>query len=644
MKNPLTAIKEKITGKASPEQNTAIGKKEVEEAATILQKYKEGKQNLELRIIGNEQWYKLQHWEQIRGQQTKKDDSPEPVSAWLFNSIANKHADAMDNFPEPNVLPREENDKDDANMLSKILPVVLEHNEFEQTYSDAWWKKLKSGTSVYGIFWNTKLEDGLGDIDVKEIDVLNCFWQPGIKDIQKSRHFFTVELCDNDLLIQEYPHLKDVLANTGEPSIDIAKYIYDDTVDTTGKSAVVDWYYKQTINYELNGEMISREILQFCKFVNGEVLYASENEPQYARRGYYDHSEYPFVFDVLFPEEGTPCGFGYVDIMKDPQMYIDKLNQIIMQNAFDLGNPRYFAKDDVGINKAQFSDKKNKFVDFVGRLDDTNFRKIEVSPIDSSVVNHLTAKIEELKETSGNRDFSQGGTTSGVTAASAIAALQEAGSKLSRDMIKSSYRAYAKINYFCLENIRQFYSEPRNFRITGAKGEMEFVPYDNKRIMPQTQGQAPGGMDLGFRRPVFDIKITSQKSSPFSKIANNELAKELYGLGAFNPQYADQALVMVEMMDFEGKDIITQKISQNGMMAKAMQLLLPMAQQLDLLTGSQYTPAVMQVLGMQMGTPTMGQTADGVVQTNPLGMAVQSSQNNTATKAQERATNVAQPR
>ena len=94
---------------------------------------------------------------------------PEPASAWLFNSIANKHADAMDNYPEPVILPREYNDKDEAKALSSILPVILERNDFEKTYSDAWWYKLKTGTACYGVFWNNRLEKGKGDSDIKQI-------------------------------------------------------------------------------------------------------------------------------------------------------------------------------------------------------------------------------------------------------------------------------------------------------------------------------------------------------------------------------------------------------------------------------------------------------------------------------------------
>lgn len=94
-----------------------------------------------------------------------------------------------------------------------------------------------------------------------------------------------------------------------------------------------------------------------------------------------------------------------------------------------------------------------------GNLGENDIREIQTSQLDSSVVNILQLKIEELKETSGNRDFSQGGTSSGVTAASAIAALQEAGSKLSRDMIKSSYRSFTRVCNLCIELIRQFYDE-----------------------------------------------------------------------------------------------------------------------------------------------------------------------------------------
>lgn len=547
-------ILEKLKSPARPggREPLPIGKKQIAAAALILKKYKQGKANLERRIIENELWFKMRHWEQIRPDKLKPTD-PEPASAWLFNSIANKHADAMDNFPEPVVLPREQSDVLPAKQLNDILPVILEHNDFEQTYSDTWWYKLKTGTGVYGVFWNPKSENGLGDIDIKQLDILNIFWEPGIKDIQSSKNLFTVELIDNDTLEQSYPKLK---GKIGKPSIDIAKYIYEDTVDTSDKSAVIDWYYKV--------ETERGTVLHYCKFVGEEVLYATENDPACSQSGFYDHAMYPLVFDVMFIEEGTPCGFGYIDIMKDTQMYIDKLNQSVIRNALMATKKRFFIRDTGSVNEEEFADWSRDFVHVSGSsLGEDSIREIRVEALNPLYVQILQQKVDELKETSGNRDFSQGGTTGGVTAAAAIAALQETGSKLSRDMIKSSYRAFTKINYLCIELIRQFYDEPRMFRITGRQGESEFISFGNSGIRPQRQGSAYG-LDLGSRKPVFDIKVTSKKSSPLGRIAQNDLARELYSAGFFDPAMSKQAVAAIEMMDFEGKERVIKAITANA--------------------------------------------------------------------------------
>ncbi len=521
-----------------------IGEEDVEKAVRILKKYKESKASLENRIIDNEQWFKLRHWEQLRGEK-----GTDGASAWLFNSVANKHADAMDNFPSVVCLPREASDKRAADVLSQILPVVFERNGFEKLYSDAWWYKLKNGTAVYGIFWNPLKSNGLGDVEIKQVDVLNLFWEPGIKDIQKSKNLFHVELMDNETLLSLYPQLSGKL---GASTVEIAKYVYDDTVDTSEKSAVIDRYYKVVES--------GVEKLHYMKICNDVLLYASENDPEYSQRGFYDHGKYPFVFDSLFVVEGTPCGFGYIDIMKDAQKQIDLLGNALVKNAVMASNPRYFINSSGAVNEEEFADWNNNFVHVAGsNLGEDSIREIRLSNIPGIFLGILNSKIDELKETSGNRDFSQGGVSSGVTAASAIAALQEAGSKLTRDMVKGGYRAFSELNSIAVELIRQFYDEPRFFRITGETGQQEFIAYDNTAIRVKNQGMA-FGMEMGSRKPVFDIKVSAEKSSPFSKISRNELALQLYNSGMFNPEMRQQALIAVSMMDFEGKSEIMAKL------------------------------------------------------------------------------------
>ena len=587
-----------------------IGKEAVQKAMLTLNKYKEGKANLEKRIVANEQWYKIRHWECMRD---KKDDI-QPTSAWLFNCIANKHADAMDNYPSPNILPREEGDKAEAEMLTSIVPVILEQNDFEETYSGVQNYKLKMGTGVYGVFWDTSKFNGLGDIAIRKSDIINLFWESGITDIQKSRNLFHVELMDNDLLIEAYPQLQGRL---GQATIDVSKYVYDDAVDTNNKSCVVDWYYKKQQN--------GRTVLHYCKFVNDEVLFATENDPNYAERGWYDHGMYPFVFDPLFTTEGTPTGFGYIDVGKDSQGYIDRGNQAIMKNMLANSTPRHFVVTDGGINEEEYADLSKDFV-HVDNLDDRYIRPIEGKPLNDIYVAVINNKVDELKETTGNRDISTGGTTSGVTAASAIAAMQEAGSKLSRDNNKASYRAFRKVCLMVIELIRQFYDMPRKFRIMGENGTMRYVQYSNAGILPQAQGN-DFGMDMGYRLPLFDIEITAQKQSPYSKMSQNELALQFFGAGFFNPAIADQALACLDMMDFDRKQFIMQKIAQNGGMYQQMmamqQQMMALGQMVDASRGgNEVTASLAAQFGMEMPAPAMGggnPPAENVEQTEALG-------------------------
>ena len=576
------------------EAGQPIGRKQLAEAIDTLTRYKQGKANLEERIVQDELWWELRHWEVIRRERDRhcapEDISPEPTSAWLFNAILNKHADAMDNYPEPVVLPRERSDEESAKTLSSVLPVLLEYNDFEQTYSDNWWEKLKHGTAAYGVFWNPEKENGLGDIDIREIDLLNLFWEPGITDIQDSRNLFVVGLVDEDLLEQQYPEHR---GHLGGSAIDVKQYIYDDTVDTSGKSVVVDWYYKVKAPS-------GKALVHYAKFVGDTLLYASQNDPEYQGRGWYDHGQYPVVLDVMFPEKGTPVGFGYVAICKDPQLYIDKLSSNIMESSMMATKKRFFVSNSTGDNEKEFLDWSKPLVHVEGELDDRRLQEIVTQPLSSIYADVLNMKIEEMKDTAANRDVNSGSAGSGVTAAAAIAALQEAGNKASRDMISASYRTHVKINTMCIELIRQFYDETRSFRITGdTPGSYRFVALNNETIRDQEIGFDSQGVML-YRRPVFDLKIKAQKKNPFSRMEQNQRAQDLYNMGFFNPERAQEAMGALEMMEFEGIDKVREQVQQGQTLLNICQ---QMSQQMD-----QMALIIQALTGKDMGVASGAQT------------------------------------
>lgn len=543
-------------------QRPKIGTEEVRRAAEILRRYHAGKRQLEQRIIDNEQFWKLRHWQQMEktGQGGNPAD-PQPTSGWLVNCILSKHADAMDCYPEPTVLPREPGDREEARKLTRILPVVLKKNGFKRTYSSAWWYKLKSGCAVYGVFWDAGKLNGLGDIAIRRMDLLNLFWEPGVTDIQDSPHFFSTELQDREALEERYPWAKGK-ADRGGWSV--SRYLYDDAVDTSGKVLVVDWYYHTREN--------GRKVLQYCKFVGDTVLYATENDPDMREKGWYDHGKYPFVFDVLFPEEGTPAGYGYVDLCKSPQKQIDLMNQAILKNTLASATPRFFVRSDGAVNENEYADWTRPFVHTNGNLGSDSIAPIQTAGLDSVYVAILQSKIAEMKETAGNRDVANGGTAGGVTAATAIAALQEAGGKLSRNMIDDGYEAFSDVVTLCIELIRQFYSLPRQFRLLGAMGREEFITYDSRGLQPQA---VDNGVITGYRVPEFDLEVSAQDENPYKTMEYNQLALQLFQMGFFRADMADQALRCLELMDFKNKDQLMSSILQGQAAAMERQPVQP---------------------------------------------------------------------
>lgn len=538
----------------------------VSEVLQILREYKDGKTSVDMKATENQEWWRLRHWNVIHGKTEAGKAKVDVGSAWAVNSILNKHADLMDSFPKANVLAREADDEEEAQILSKILPAIEEHTDAEQVYNTAGYDFLIDGTAITAVLWDPMAHDGMGDIKKTNVDIHNVFWQPGIEDIQQSKYFFDVSVADvNDVKLQ-YPEIADKIGG-GKQGF-ITEYIHDDNINHQNDIEIINCYYKKLemrpvlINIDpqtVAQHLVPREILHMAIIIGDQCVFCSEDSPEY-QDGFYKHGKYPYVFRKCFPVKDSPCGFSYLDIMKYPQRDIDKLDQAIIKNTMMKAKPRWWVKKNADINKEAFADWDEEIVE-VGSGDlGSAVQQMDVDTIPSIVETHLEAKIDELKEISGNRDFSQGSTASGVTAASAIAALQEAGSKLSRDINKAMYRGSREEYYLEIELIRQFYTEPRTFRVDDGTGRYEYMDYSNVNIAPQDITTPEG---IRHKKSIFDLEVSAEKQSPFSRASQNETAKELYQMGLFAPDNATSALVCLDMMEFEGKEKIKQQIQQN---------------------------------------------------------------------------------
>ena len=587
----------------------------------LLRRYKAGKASVERRVIAAENWWKLRNEIEEERETHRGPLDFQAKSAWLHNVIVSKHADAMEAYPEANVLPREKSDREEALRLTAILPCVLEQNHFEQVYSDNAWQKLKTGTGVFKVTWDPEKLGGLGDIRIERVNLLNLFWEPGVTNVQDARHLFYTYLEDEEELESQYPQLKGKLKSKG---FEASRFLYDDRVPTEGMVTVVDHYYHRFEN--------GRRVLHFAKFVGEELLESTEGSGQ----GLYEHGKYPFVFDALYPVEGSPCGYGFVDIARNAQTQIDLIRTAVLKNAMVGATPRFFARTEGGINEEELLDLSRPIVHVQGVMDEQYLKPMSYTQLSGNYIAYLGDVIQELRETTGNTETATGSNTSGATAASAIAALQEASGKGSRDSSRASYRAFSELVELVIELIRQFYTLPRQFRITGEMGAEQFVNYSNAGLQAQSQGTLQG-VDLGARLPVFDLKIEPQKRNAYTRMSQNELALQFYSAGFFQPENADTALTTLGMMEFEGKDAIMQRIAGNA----TLQQQLLQFQQLALTLAQKYQPELVPGLAQSI----TGQSGATVARPGAVSMpqGEGKSENAIVERARQRAAEASQP-
>ena len=522
-------------------KTTKITKEFLSKVLSAYQRYKGDKEELNTRVRENDYWYKARYGRIIN----PSSNETEPATGFIFSAIENKFADAVDNFPMPNILEREPGDKEISEILSKIIPVQLDLADFKKTYKANWRRKLKHGTGIYGIFYRND------EIVINSLSILNVYCDMHVNNVQDSQFLFIVNAVDNEQLKSNYPEHAEKF--NGSATIEA----FDGSHEIEDKTEIVDCYYKKDNK------------VHCLKLCSNEVISSTEDGDY--PDGIYKHGLYPVVFDVMYPEEDCPFGFGVIDVAKNPQVYIDRLDGAIVKNAVLSSKVRFMIKDSGAVNEQEVLDCNSDIIHVAGSVDDDSIRELHVTGLPAYVMNHRTKKIEELKEVVGNRDFQQGGTNGGVTAASAISILQEAGNKLSRSAIDDAYDCYKDIVVILIEIMREFFDEERIYRIAGENGEVEYAKISSDMMYKQTPADAdvpdsvaellPEGWS--GREPIeFDVKIIPQKQNPFQREANNSTIMQLWTAGFFNPQALEMSIVALQAMHFDGKDKIIENLRQ----------------------------------------------------------------------------------
>lgn len=464
----------------------------------------------------NESFWQAQHW---KGVGRQEPGEPQPVTPVIFSTLENMLADIMDNYPSPTVLGEEKGDENIARKLGKYLEYVLKRRGYKRVYRDKCRELLKKGMCIQEVYWDSELYGGLGDVNIKNIDIDSFLWDDSVSDLQLGRacfkYYFYPKQWFEDRYPQAVPHFKnESYVREGK------RNLYDE------EYMLIEYWYK-TYDKELG-----RECVHMARLAGHTLLEASEKE---FPKGIYAHGKYPFIVERLYPIGGKITGLSVIDIFKNLQIYADKLDQIIVKNALMSGKVKLLVNRNAEVDENALCDWNTEVVRG-DRIDDSSVRWFQPSPLNPAVMAHYNNKLSAIKEESGQNMFSRGESGGGITAASAIMALQEAGSKRSRLIIDDLYDGFEELMRMIIDVICENYTESRMFRIDGQDEVLS-----GSMLLKEQYGGGVRGID-------FDISIHVQKQTPYRTLYQNELALELLRSGILMPIEA------LEMMEFEGRE------------------------------------------------------------------------------------------
>ncbi len=540
----------------------------VETAYKLFKEFYDKTQEFRDKCKENDEYWKTNHW--FNKQVDPRE--PKPVTPILFSTIESMLADIMDNFPAAVIMPVEPGDEQIAKDLTDIVSSILERRNFKKTFRQNKRAMLKKGASVTEVLWDKDLYNGLGDINIINWDIKNFLWDYKCDDIQDGRACFKFAWHTMAWFKQHYPDKYQYIKKDefSPDDYDNSTILNDDDTD---EYLLMEYWYKK-YNPDTGASSV-----HMAKLAGRIILERSEDtNPD----GIYEHGKYPFIIDAPYQFEDQPVGLGIIDIFKNLQDHVDKLDQIILKNAFMSGKMRLLVSRAAGLQKDEVLDWGNEYIEG-DRVDANAVRWFQADPLNPYILQHFNEKIVSIKEESGQNQFTRGEGGKSVTAASAILALQEAGNKRTRMVIDSVYDCFSEMVSMIIDLIREFYTETRRFRIIGDASEEERTVEINSDMLRYATNENTGEPEIDEqgnlleRYTEFDVKVSAQVQSPYKSMYQNDLAIQLRQLGVTNE------IETLELMDFAGKDkileMVKQRVERDEQIAQMQQMLQSVGQQ-----------------------------------------------------------------
>lgn len=561
-------------------------------------------------------WYKMfrgRQWKEVRPSYRSSE-----VLNLIFQTIQSMIPVLTDSRPKLEFLPTVPTQFELADILSKVSDNDWSHNNWLMTLTEILYDAHIYGVAYAYVGFDPKANHGLGSIVFESRDNFHIYPDPNARDINgpRTRHFIEAEPTDIQTIKREYgDKAKNVTGDVVDlgqgDKADIYQVMFKSPTDSkliiegpsgydliAKNQALKVTLYSKDDDFDEEEKLVlndageakidpstdepEKKYVQKKKYPQGRKLVSAGGVLLEDGDNEFEDGQYPYVklVNYLLPREFY--GMGEVDQLDGPQKTINKVLAYTLDLLSLMSNPIWVCDDTSGIDTDNLFNKPGLVIEKTAGSDVHREPGVELPQYVLPLLDRYRQYFDGI---SGETDMSRGAEPGDVTAAAAIASLQEA--QQTRLRLKSRH-IDAFLNDFgklYISRVFQYYSVPRIIRVSGDPNANNFFYFHVEQLDQDENGQAftdDQGNPMKKKFAVitknnqtqkieiegdFDVKVGTGSSLPFSKQEKGQQSMDLFKLHVIDQE---ELLKNLDYPNYEAVITRMMKQAQQGQQAQGV--------------------------------------------------------------------------
>lgn len=428
-------------------------------------------------LLLNELWKKCDDYKHNRQNPQQSPEHPASVTNVLHRVIENQISDLLDKPYSSSSKGQEPGDDMFAEQSQHVIDFILERNRTDEKMNQSEHDRLELGSTIIKVWFDKDELRGKGMPVFEVVNPANFFPDPKVHSTQNlQKGEFIIHALPKPLSwfkknFEKGKYVQREVAIPYNP-----QQVYSDDradeahVSTSQKALLLECYLRDE-----DGEM-------YCLHVANDILLEDSRKTLKGKK-LQRRNMFPFVMINCYLRRGTLWGMGDIEVLMPQVDLINELDDQIIMNARLMGNPQIVFG--TGAGKGFDSRKWTAAPGLRIPMRDPNaFRVVEGQRVSPDVIARREKAFQEVDLISGVQDVSRGESTGGVTAASAIQALQQSGQKMVIHKQKMFAAGWSQVINLVFDEVMEHWDEEMWVRINGEAPDWKFIDMASFKKVP----------------------------------------------------------------------------------------------------------------------------------------------------------------